>query len=132
PSPQGQDNGCIVGWMRSTTGAVPACGNGSIRCRQLFWIAALLRLADVQFDEERLAAIDTPASHDSCSERPVLGLTGLWRFAETAVGTACFNVCFRKFRGGTFDALRTDDFLRSGCSTSELRGAHRRHSVREI
>jgi hypothetical protein len=44
--------------MRSTTGAVPACGNGSIRCRQLFWIAALLRLADVQFDEERLAAID--------------------------------------------------------------------------
>jgi hypothetical protein len=44
--------------MRSTTGTVPACGNGSIRCRQLFWIAAL-HLADVQFDEERLAAIDT-------------------------------------------------------------------------
>lgn len=89
--------------MRSTTGAVPACGNGSIRCRQLFWIAALLRLADVQFDEERLAAIDTPASHNSCSERPVLGRSGLWRFAEKARGIAYWNVRFQFFRTVTND-----------------------------
>jgi hypothetical protein len=38
-------------------------------------------------------------------DRHFLGLTGLPWFAETAVGTACFNVCFRKFRGGTFDTL---------------------------
>jgi hypothetical protein len=42
-----------------------------------------------------------------CHDRLLFGHTGLWRFAEKAVGAACWNVRFRKFRGGTFDTLRT-------------------------
>ena len=33
----------------------------------------------------------------------LLGLTGRWLFPEKAVGPAGLNVCFRQFRGGTFD-----------------------------
>jgi hypothetical protein len=44
-------------------------------------------------------------------DRPYLGHTGRWRFPEKAVGTACLNVCFRKFREGTFDTKPSFNFL---------------------
>ena len=40
-------------------------------------------------------------------DRHFLGLTGLWRFYEKAVGSACWNVRFQLFRTVTIDTLLT-------------------------
>jgi hypothetical protein len=50
-------------------------------------------------------------------DRPVLGLTGRWRFPQKSVGTACLKVRFRKFRESTFDTKPPFAFPESGRST---------------
>jgi hypothetical protein len=42
------------------------------------------------------------------AECPQFGLTGLWRFSENGIGSACWNVRFQVFRTVTFDPKRTD------------------------
>jgi hypothetical protein len=53
---------------------------------------------------------------DDWRKCPFLGLCGPWRFFEKAAGTACLGVCFRKFRGGTFDTKKTVGLLKCGYS----------------
>jgi hypothetical protein len=59
----------------------------------------------------------TLARHDACSERPLFGHTGLWRFPEKAVGAACLDVRFQLFRTVTFDTLQSVAISKSRPST---------------
>jgi hypothetical protein len=53
-------------------------------------------------------------------ERLLLGLTGRWRFAEKAVGSACWNVRFVIFRTVTFDTLQSFEIPAIGQSEDYL------------
>ncbi len=44
--------------------------------------------------------------HGDRCDLPVVGLTGLWRFSENGIGSACGNVRFQLFRTDTFDTFR--------------------------
>jgi hypothetical protein len=46
-------------------------------------------------------------------EGPLIGHTGLWWFAEKAVGAACWNVCLQLFRIVTFDTNQNYNLLKS-------------------
>jgi hypothetical protein len=47
-------------------------------------------------------------------DRPFLGHTGLWWFAEKTVGAARWNVCLQLFRIVTFDTEQTFNVEVSG------------------
>ena len=53
-------------------------------------------------------------------DRHFLGRSGLWRFAEKAVGAACWKVRFQYFRTVTFDPNRPVEIPDSRHSTFEL------------
>jgi hypothetical protein len=69
-----------------------------------------------------LLPLSTPSGlQESRNEGQLLGHTRLWRFAEKAVGAACWNVRFQLFRTVTFDTLRSFALTsRSGAISVEL------------
>jgi hypothetical protein len=54
---------------------------------------------------------------------PYLGLSGLWRFYENGIGSACWKVRYQILRTVTFDTYQMVNFPDSGSSTFDIRGA---------